>query len=207
MWAFAGLLWLSAACAAAPEDGAQPVGGNSGEKSDGYHGLLLEPLGPAPDFTMQDQHGGQFRLSDRNGKALLMFFGYTHCPDICLITLANYVQVRESLGDRADEVEFAFITVDPERDTPDVLADYVGRFDESFYGLWASGEALETTKAAYGVFAEALRGDNRAAYGEGYLVAHTDHSFLVDREGRLAVMFRSSMAPAEIAADIGRLLG
>ena len=207
-WAFAAvLLWLSGACAAAsPTDGAPPVdGGLGGDGDDGYHGLLLDPLGPAPDFTMEDQHGGRFRLSDRDGKALLMFFGYTHCPDVCPMTLADYVQVRERLGGLAGEVEFAFITVDPERDAPDVLAGYVGRFDESFYGLrpTGEGESLEGAKTAYGVYAEALRGGD----GAGYLVAHTDNSFLIDPEGRLAVMFRTGAAPAEIAADIERLLG
>ena len=210
VWALAGLLCVSAAaCMGTREHGVQTTeSGNSWGDADGYHGLLLEPLEPAPDFTMEDQRGDPFRVSDRGGKALLMFFGYTHCPDICLITLADYVQVRDLLGGLAEEVEFAFITVDPERDTPGVVGEYVGRFDTSFYGLRGSDEVLEDTKSAYGIFAEASEGDGGPDHDDGgYLVGHTDHSFLIDGEGRLAVLFRSGTPAAEMAADIERLLG
>jgi protein SCO1/2 len=191
------------ACSPASDNGSEATFGSSDDE-DGYHGLLLEPLEAAPDLVARDQDGNPF---DRDGRALLLFFGYTNCPDVCPITLADYVRVKELLGDRADEVRFAMIAVDPDRDTPQVLRDYLDHFDPSFKGLRIdSAEELEATEAAFGVFANALTEGDRSDLAEGYLVSHTDHSFLIDQQGRLAVLYRYGTSPTDIAEDIEKLL-
>jgi protein SCO1/2 len=190
------------ACSSASDSGSEATFGSSDDE-DGYHGLLLEPLEATPELRARDQDGNRF---DRDGNALLLFFGYTNCPDVCPITLADYVRVKDLLGERADQVRFAMIAVDPDRDTPEVLRDYLGRFDPSFKGLRIdSEEDLEATKAAYGVFASALTETGDIGHSEGYLVSHTDYSFLIDPQGRLAVLFRYGTPPADIAEDIEKL--
>ena len=191
------------ACSPASDSGSGATSRSSDDR-DGYHGLLLAPLEAAPELRARDQDGNRF---DRDGRALLFFFGYTNCPDVCPITLADYVRVKELLGERADEVRFAFITVDPDRDTPEALRDYLGHFDLSFKGLRIdTEEELEATKAAYGVYASALTETGETDDSEGYLVFHTDYSFLVDPQGNLALLFRYGTPPVDIAEDIENLL-
>lgn len=190
------------ACSSASDSGPGATSGSSDDE-DGYHGLLLAPLEAAPELRARDQDGNRF---DRDGRALLLFFGYTNCPDVCPITLADYVRVKELLGERADDVRFAIIAVDPDRDTPEVLRNYLGHFDATFRGLRIdTEEELEATKAAYGVFAGALTEVGEADHAEDYLVSHTDYSFLIDPQGRLAVLFRYGTPPADIAEDIEKL--
>src|SRR5690606_29497431 len=100
-----------------------------GRQTPALHGRLLEPLRAAPALVLTDQRGEPFRLSDHRGRALLLFFGYTTCPDVCPATLGTFSQVRRALGADADRVEFLFVTVDPERDTPDRLREYLSHFD------------------------------------------------------------------------------
>src|SRR5512135_226101 len=100
-----------------------------------FHGSVIDPPVRAADFSLIDQNGASYRLSDQKGKTVLLFFGYTHCPDECPGTLAQFKQIKQLLGKKADQVEFAMITVDPERDTVGQLRNYVPGFDPSFIGL------------------------------------------------------------------------
>jgi protein SCO1/2 len=209
-WLLPAIIVLATACSATPNnEGPSETSFGSSDDLDGYNGLLLEPLEPAPDFVMEDQHGQPFRLSERGGRAVLMFFGYTNCPDVCPTTLADYVQVRENLGDRAEEMDFVFISVDADRDTPDAIVEFLGHFDPTFIGLRAEDDqALDDVKASYGVYSNALtEGDQRETERlDQYLVAHSDHSFLVDPKGQLAVLYRYATPPSEIAEDIEKVL-
>jgi protein SCO1 len=117
-----------------------------------FHGTYLGPDMPAPDFTLDTAHG-PVSLSDFRGQAVLMFFGYTHCPDVCPFTMAKLRLALETLGDRSDRVQVLLITVDPDLDTPDRLRDYVRAFNPSFLGLTGSRAALEEITQAYGVYA------------------------------------------------------
>ncbi len=118
-----------------------------------YQGILIDPPADAADIQLKDQNGNLFRLSDQHGKIVLLFFGYTHCPDVCPITLYQYEQVKQQLGDKAQQVRFVFITVDPQRDTPDVMRAYMAKFDPSFTGLSGDKSSLEAIWKAYGVYA------------------------------------------------------
>jgi protein SCO1/2 len=159
---------------------------------------------PAPDFELTATSGERFRLKDHQGQIVLMFFGYTSCPDVCPTTLAEAKRVLEGLGDDADKVTFLFTTVDPERDTPKVLGTYVTAFHPAIVGLTGAPDELAAIRQAYGIFAEKEVLEGSAA---GYIVNHTARIFLVDAEGRLRLSYRFSTPPEDILDDIRHLLG
>ncbi len=100
-----------------------------------YTGSVIEPPKPLTDWTIPDQHGQPFSLGDQRGKVMLLYFGYTNCPDFCPTMMGDWKQMREQLGSDAENVRFAMVSIDPERDTEQVLAQYLQRFDPTFIGL------------------------------------------------------------------------
>jgi protein SCO1/2 len=158
----------------------------------------------APDFELTDTNGERFRLSDQQGQTVLMFFGYTSCPDVCPMTLAEARRVLEGLGYYAAKVTFLFITVDPERDTTEVLGTYVTAFHPAIIGLTGTPDELAAVRQDYGVFAdkEVLEGS-----AVGYVVNHTARVFLVDAEGRLRLNYAFGTPPEDILEDIRHLIG
>ena len=114
-------------------------------------GARVDPPHRLQDFTLTSQTGAPLSLSDLRGRAVLMFFGYTHCPDVCPTTLADYTRIKQALGGDADKVAFMFISVDGKRDTPDVLAQYLHQFDDQFIGLTADEATLKRIGAEYGL--------------------------------------------------------
>ncbi len=136
----------------------------------------------APDFTLTDQTGRRFALSAQRGRAVALFFGYGHCPDICPTTLAALARARKSLGSHAGDVEIAFVTVDPERDTPAVLGKYVALFDPSIVALTGTPAELDPVYKAYFVYHEKQKPDGSA---NGYAVSHSAAIYMIDRYGRL----------------------
>jgi protein SCO1/2 len=171
-----------------------------------YHfkGTVYPDPQPAPDFELTTTDGGPFRLSEQRGQIVLMFFGYTSCPDVCPTTLAEANQVLKGLGDAGDRVRFLFITVDPERDTPEVLATYVTAFHPAIVGLTGSSEELAAVYQDYGIFIEKQVLNESAV---GYSVNHTARVFLVDAEGRLRLSYAFGTPPEDILNDIRHLLG
>src|SRR3972149_9089604 len=116
-----------------------------------FQGSLIVPSVPAQDFTFTDQYGQPFELSDQQGKVILMFFGYTNCPDVCPLTLADFKQLKSQLGEAAEQVSFVFITVDPERDTQERIKEYLANFDPAIVGLTGEHHELEHIWQDYGV--------------------------------------------------------
>jgi len=153
-------------------------------------------------FELADHHGHLRRLADFKGRVLVLFFGYTQCPDFCPATLAMMAEVMTLLGPRAADVQVAFITVDPERDTRELLAEYVPAFHPSFIGLRGDLEATARTARAFKVVFQKSKGRTP----ETYTVDHTTLSYAYDRQGRLRLMIRHGTPPADIAADLRRLL-
>ncbi len=167
-----------------------------------YQGSLIEPPVPAADFKLTDTNGQPFRLSEQRGKLVLVFFGYTHCPDVCPVTLSQYKQLKALLDEKAEQVRFVFITVDPERDTVEEMARYVPNFDSSFIGLTGSLADLEQVWKSYGVYAARQPADEQG----NYLVDHTARIYLVDQDGNWRLTFPFGMESSKIASDLEYLL-
>ncbi len=148
-------------------------------------GTVYDPPQAVSDFTLTSQTGQPVHLSDLRGKVAVIFFGYTNCPDVCPTTLADFKRVKADLSDDASRVVFVFISVDGARDTPDRLAAYVGAFDPDFIGLTGDDATIRTIAKDYGVFFQRV---TTAADDPNYLVDHTASSFVVDPEGRLALV-------------------
>ena len=148
-------------------------------------------------------HDGKPRtLADFRGRLVVLFFGYTHCPDICPTTLADMAAVMKRLGPDAARVQVLFVTVDPERDTPEVLSQYVPAFDASFLGL--SGDAAATQRAAkeFRIFYEKRPGGAPGAY----TVDHSAQSYVLDGEGRLRLFVKQDRIAQDLAEDLRALL-
>ncbi len=165
-----------------------------------FHGSLIDPPVPAPDFALADQHSGTFRLSAQKGRAVLLYFGYTNCPDACPAALTQFKKIRNTLGRDADSVRFVFITVDPARDTADHLRDYLAGFDPAFVGLTGEFLDLDLVYRGYGVY-QAI-----PVPGLEYLVDHTDRFYVIDPQGNLRLTYTTDTPAADLAADIRELL-
>jgi len=161
-----------------------------------------EPYPVAPDFALARANGTQFRLSEMHGKVVALFFGYTSCPDVCPTTLAELKQALEKLGDQADQVQVLFVTVDPQRDTPERVQGYVDHFNPSFVGLSGSESDLAKVWNDYGVFVEIVEGASAA----GYLVNHTARVTLIDQQGNLRVSFPFETPVEDVVHDLSLLL-
>ena len=167
-----------------------------------FHGAILQSPSPAQDFTLANQYGQETSLSDYQGKVVLIYFGYTTCPDVCPTTLAELRRATELLGDRAKEVQTIMITVDPERDTPELMAEYLAHFDPSFLGLIGSSDEVAQVATYYGVYFQKQESDSVL----GYLVDHTATVMLVDQNGYLRLIFPYGTEGAAIAEDITYVL-
>jgi protein SCO1 len=158
--------------------------GTSTPNADEYTGTAYEPPVQIPDFTLPASTGNDLSLSDLEGNYALIFFGFTNCPDVCPTTLAIFRQVKSILGDSSRNVIFLFISVDPERDTPDVIRQYITRFDTEFIGLSGTDEVLAEIGEPFG-----LQYQRREDQGEAYSVEHTGRSFLLNSQGDLIRSF------------------
>lgn len=155
------------------------------------------------DFTLTDQNGQAVTAADLAGKPMLLYFGFTFCPDICPIELSNLSDVLDLLGNRAGEINTVFITVDPERDTPEVMREYLSHFHEGIIGLTGTPAQIAEAARAAKVYYARVETPNSAA---GYLVDHTGFVYLLDRQGRYAAHFRPAVDPQQIADRVGQLL-
>ena len=168
------------------------------------HGTDLRKEDIGGDFTLTDGDGKPFNLSDLKGKVVVLSFGYTNCPDVCPTELLTQNDVLKQLGDQAKDVKVAFISVDPERDTPEVIGKYAKQFNPDFIGLTATGDqGLPVIKQQYRVVTAKV---NQGADSNTYLVDHTAGAYLVDKNGDVAVFEPYGSEPAAIAADIKTLL-
>lgn len=153
-------------------------------------------------LSLTDQNGKPRTLADFRGKVVVLFFGYTHCPDVCPTTLAELSQVMKSLGPDADRVQVLFVTVDPERDTAAVLGKYVTAFDPRFLGLYGDAAATRRTAKEFKVFYEKREGSSP---GE-YTMDHSAGTYVIDPKGRLRLFVGYGKAGADLVHDIRTLL-
>jgi protein SCO1/2 len=168
-----------------------------------FRGSVLDEPVSVPDFELTDENGHLFRLSDQRGDVVLLFFGYTSCPDVCPTTLATWRKVHEALGDDAGQVRFVFVTVDPERDTAERLGLHVNAFNPDFVGLTGRPEELQPVYDVFDVYYEK---DTSSGSALGYLVNHTATTFVLDPEGQWRLRETFGTEVEDIVHDIRQLL-
>jgi len=154
------------------------------------------------DFALKDANGTLRTLADFRGKAVVVFFGYTQCPDVCPTTLASLAEAMKRLGSDADRVQVLFITVDPERDTPELLKQYVPSFDRRFLGLYGDADATARTAKEFKVIYQKVPG----ATPGSYTMDHSAGSYVFDPKGRLRLFVSNGQGPDVFAHDIAELL-
>ncbi len=168
------------------------------------HSAVMYPAGLAvPDFQLQRADGKSFSADDLRGHWTIAFFGFTHCPDVCPTTLAAFKQVWSRLAEqgRTDKVQFLFISVDPQRDTPEQLARYVAFFNKDFVAATGTDEELTRLTRALGILY--LRVPDESG---GYSIDHSASAMIIDPEGRRVGMFRPPFVPDPVGADILALI-
>jgi len=153
------------------------------------------------DFALTDHTGKARTLADFRGKAVVMFFGYTRCPDVCPTTLAELKAVKDQLGEDGKRLQVLFVTVDPERDTPAVLKDYLASFDPRIIGVTGDADAIAAAEKSYRVYAKKVPTD-----GGGYTMDHTAIVYLMNKDGRFVAPFNMKRRPEEAAAELKRYL-
>lgn len=152
------------------------------------------------DFRLTDPDGRERSLADFRGRYVMLFFGFTQCPDVCPGALARAAEVRRELGRDGERLQVIFVSVDPERDTAPLLREYTQAFDPSFLGLRGDLAATQQVAAEFRVFYQ------KVPTGGGYSVDHTALSYLFDPQGRLRLLWRPDLSAAQQAADLRALM-
>lgn len=191
--------WLAALAVAAT---LAVAGCERAPEAPAFHATDITGAGFARDFRLTD-HNGQVRsLADFRGRAVAIFFGYTHCPDVCPTTLSDFAAALEQLGPAGERVQVIFVTVDPERDTPDLLKLFVPAFNPGFLGMYTDAASLERLAKEYKVIyqrtAEKAPGD--------YLIDHSAGTYVYDPAGELRLLIPYGSSPDAIAQDLRTLL-
>ena len=159
-------------------------------------------LGYARDFALTDHNGKPRTLADFKGKVVVMFFGYTQCPDVCPTTMAEMATVMQELGPLAERVQVLFVTIDPARDTQALLAKYVPAFDSRFLGLYGDQAATEKVAKEFKVFYQKVPGKEPGSY----TMDHTAGSYVFDPQGRIRLFVRHGQGAEPIVHDLKLLL-
>jgi protein SCO1/2 len=156
----------------------------------------------AGSFALESATGGQRSLADFRGKVVVVFFGFTQCPDVCPTTLSDLAEAKKRLGAAGDRLQVVFITIDPERDTAAVLAQYVPGFDPSFIALRGSAEQTAMTAKEFKIFYQKVAGKTPTSY----TMDHTAGAYVFDKEGRVRLFVRHGTPVDDIVADLRQLL-
>ena len=155
----------------------------------------------AKTLTLTDHNGKLRSMSDFKDKVVVLFFGFTHCPDVCPTTMSDLKQAMKLLGKKSDEVQVLFVTVDPERDTQEVLAKFVPSFDARFIGLRGSLQETAETLGNFKIFYAKVPGKDKAEYS----IDHSAGMYVFDKKGKVRLYMGYGQKPAEIANDISKL--
>lgn len=168
-----------------------------------FRGVTLDPPKEAPDFTLTDFDGKPFQLSDHRGKVVILFFGFTNCPDMCPAALSDMAAARRKLGADAEKVQGVFVSLDPDRDTPERLKRYVTAFDPTFIGVRGSETELAPVVKDYGV--TYMRRDLPGS-ALGYTIDHSTFIYVIDAAGRWRLLFTHGMPVDDIVSDLRYLV-
>ena len=185
-WLFVCVLLLSACSPAKPE----------------FNAIDLTGADYAQGFELVDPFGQRRQLSDFKGKVVVVFFGFTQCPDFCPTTLNEWVRVKKSLADKGDLLQPVFITLDPERDTPELLKAYMANFDPSFIALIPALDQLPALAKQYKIYYKKVETGSAG----NYTMDHSAGTYVYDTSGRLRLYARYGLGPQALSQDIGKLL-
>lgn len=166
-----------------------------------FAGTLLSDPHPAPDVPLMSVDG-PVQLSDFQGQWTFLYFGYTFCPDACPLTLSKLKNVRKELGDNDDQMQVVMVSVDPERDSPEVLDTYVRYFDQSFVGITGNKEEIDALGEPFGIYYEKGEGSEAT----GYLVIHSTRFYLIDPDGNARVAYPHEATDEQVLTDLQYLL-
>lgn len=172
------------------------------EKKPSFAGIDLTGADYAKDFALTDHNGQPRTIKDFAGKVVVMFFGYVQCPDVCPTSMAELAEVKRLLGKDGERVQGLFVTVDPARDTPEVLKAYMAAFDPTFLALYTTPEKLALLAKDYKVYYKKVEGPTPTSYS----MDHSAGSYVYDTQGRLRLYSRYGSGAAVLAADIKLLL-
>ena len=167
-----------------------------------FNGVDITGSDLGPDFRLTDHNGTPRSLADFRGKVVALFFGYTHCPDVCPTTLSDMAKALQALGPDASRVQVLFVTVDPKRDTPELLRSYVPAFNPSFLGLYGDAAAMAKVTKDFKIYAAERPGKTP----ESYTVDHSAQTLVFDGKGRLRLMLAYGTPGDKIASDFRLLL-
>lgn len=178
------------------------LAGCSAKQTEPFLNTDITGLEYAKDFALTDYTGKPRTLAEFKGKAVVLFFGYTQCPDVCPTTMAEMAGVMKQLGPLADKVQVVFVTVDPERDTPALLSKYVPAFDPRFLGLVGDKAATEKITKDFRVFYQKVPGKTPGSY----TIDHSAGSYVFDTQGRVRLFIRNGQGAEPIVHDLKILL-
>ena len=191
-WLVAGALVLLAGCDKLALPGASPQ----------FQATDITGADFGRSLALPDLNGRMRTLDDFKGKVTVVFFGYTQCPDVCPTTMAELAEVKKSLGPDGDRLQGVFVTIDPERDTPEVLKGYLANFDPGFIALRGTAEQTAAAAKEFKVFYAKVPGKTPGSY----TMDHTAASYVLDRNGKLRLFVRYGSGAAPLAADLKALL-
>ena len=169
-------------------------------QGESFRGIDITGANYGHDFRLTDVDGQERTLADYRGKLVLLYFGFVQCPDVCPTALTRAVETKRLLGADGDRLQVIFVTVDPERDTPEILREYMAAFDPSFVALRGDAERLKQTAADFKVYYQ------RVPTGSSYTMDHTALSYIFDAEGRLRLALRHEQTAEDYAHDIALLM-
>ncbi|NVM87332.1 protein SCO1/2 [Variovorax sp. SG517] len=165
-----------------------------------FNGVDITGANYAQDFRLTDADGRERTLADFKGKAVMMFFGFTQCPDVCPTALVRAAEIKKLLGADGERLQVIFVTVDPERDSPVVLKAYTQAFDPSFIGLYGDMQRTSQTAKDFKVFYR------KVPTGSSYTMDHSAFSYVFDPKGKIRIVLRHEQSAQECADDLHRIL-
>jgi len=168
-----------------------------------FDGIDITGATYAQDFSLTDHTGVRRTIADYKGKLVIVFFGFVQCPDVCPTTLSKLAEVKRQLGKDGDRLQAVFITIDPERDTQQVLAEFVPAFDPSFVGLRGTAEETSRTAQQFKVFYQKAAGQTQTSY----TMDHTAGSYVFDPQGRIRLFLKHEQSVESVVGDLRKLLG
>mgnify|MGYP001310946662 CR=1 FL=1 len=174
--------------------------GQAGGRRDGFRGIDITGADYGRDFRLTDVDGKERTLADWRGQLVLLYFGFVQCPDVCPTALTRAAETQRLLGPDGDRLQVIFVTVDPERDTPQMLREYMAAFDPGFVALRGDAERLRQTAAEFKVYYK------KVPTGSSYTMDHTALSYVFDTQGRLRLALRHEQTAQDYAHDLALLL-